>query len=147
MQKKRSLMNSPTYKGPDPRLIFPIRSEVSWSYRDGRIVLQYPKNFNWLERQLHKVLKGPEDIRRPLDGIGTLLWEMSDGEHNLVEIYLAQQERFHERAEPVDKVVGGLLETMLGLGLMRLDYRECNGEGGVRKAKRVVVRPRDDGRS
>lgn len=137
-------MNSPTYKGPDPLLIFPIRSDVHWSYRNDRIVLQYPKNFNWLERKLHKVLKGPENIKRPLDEIGSLLWEMSDGEHNLVEIYIAQQERFHERVEPVDKVVGGLLETMLGLGLMRLDYRDGTARGTDRKAKRVIVRPRDD---
>ncbi|MBN1390355.1 MAG: PqqD family peptide modification chaperone [Candidatus Thermoplasmatota archaeon] len=143
MRDRKELMDSPTYKGPNPRSLFPVRSEVEWFYRDGRVVLEYPKNFNRLERQLHKVLKGPKNIRRPLDEVGTLLWEMSDGEHSLVEIYLEQQKRFHERVEPVDKVVGGLLETMLELGLMRLHQWDGSDRTQVRKARRVVIRERD----
>ena len=90
-------------------------------------------------------LKGPKTIKRPLDEVGTLLWEMSDGEHNLVEIYIAEQERFHERVEPVDKVVGGLLETMLRLGLLQLDHRpkDPGAKGGKSSAKKVIVRARD----
>ena len=76
------------------------------------------------------------NIRRPLDDIGTLLWEMADGGTSLLEIYLKQQEEFHERVEPVDKVVGGLLETLLTLGLMELHYRP----EGEKKARRIVVR-------
>jgi hypothetical protein len=135
-------MDSPTYKGPDPRTIFPIRSEVDWFYRDGKVVLEYPKNFNKLEARLHKVIKGPKTIKRPLDEVGTLLWEMSDGDHDLVEIYTAQQERFHERVEPVDKVIGGLLEIMLKLGLLRIDFRPegVKAKEFRRKAKKVIVR-------
>lgn len=145
MAKGKKMMDSPTYKGPDPRTIFPVRSEVEWFYRDGRIVLEYPKNFNKLETRLHKVLKGPDTIKRPLDEVGTLLWEMSDGEHDLVEIYIAQQEKFHERVEPVDKVVGGLLEIMLKLGLLHLDYRPEGkvGEKYRKKAKKVIIRAKD----
>jgi hypothetical protein len=138
-------MDSPTYSGPDPRTIFPVRSEVDWFYRDGKIVLEYPKNFSRMEARLHKIIKGPETIKRPLDEVGTLLWEMSDGEHDLVEIYMAQQERFHERVEPVDKVVGGLLETMLKMGLMQLDHRPLDGQVKNKKkgAKRIIVRAKD----
>ena len=138
-------MDSPTYKGPDPRSIFPIRSKIDWFYRDGKVILEYPKNFNRLERQLHKVLKGPKTIKRSLDEVGTLLWEMSDGTHNLVEIYLSQQEQFHERVEPVDKVVGGLLETMLKLGLLQLDYRPdgIRSEEYKKKAKKIIVRAQE----
>ncbi|MGA1872527.1 MAG: PqqD family protein [Thermoplasmatota archaeon] len=140
MRKKEKLMDSPTYRGPDPRFIFPVRSEVDWFYREKMIVLEYPKNFNRMEKGLHRLLKGPENIKRPLDEVGTLLWEMCDGEHCLAEIYYEQQERFHERVEPVDKVVGGLLEAMLGLGLMRLEYRNEGEKGSKRKARKVVVR-------
>ena len=145
MVNRKKLMDSPTYKGPDPRTIFPVRAKVEWFYRDGRIILEYPKNFNRLEARLHKVLKGPETIKRPLDEVGTLLWEMSDGDHDLVEIYIAQQERFHERVEPVDKVVGGLLETMLKLGLLKLDFRPDgkNVKKYRKKAKKVIVRAKD----
>jgi len=141
--EKKKIMDSPTYQGPDPRFIFPVRSEVEWFYRNEKIVLVYPKNFNRFEKKLHKVLKGPENIMRPLDEVGTLLWEMSDGEHCLAEIYLTEQERFHERVEPVDKVVGGLLETMLKLGLLGLDYRKDGEKGYKKKAKKVVVRARE----
>ena len=145
MAHKEKIMDSPTYQGPDPRYIFPNRSEVKWFYRDGKVVLEYPKNFNRLEKRLHKVLKGPETIKRPLDEVGTLLWELSDGGHSLVEIYMIEQERFHERVEPVDKVVGGLLETMLKLGLLRLDYRPDGGSKAPfkKKAKKVVVRAKE----
>lgn len=142
MTRKDKVLDSPATKGPDPRFIFPVRSEVEWTYREKIIVLEYPKNFSRMERTLNRVLKGPENIKRPLDDVGTLLWELSDGEHSLVEIYLREQERFHERVEPVDKVVGGLLETMLKLGLMRLEYHPGGkkGAGEKRKGKKIVVR-------
>ncbi|MFW3145730.1 MAG: hypothetical protein ACMUIE_02835 [Thermoplasmatota archaeon] len=142
MTGKDKILDSPAAKGPDPRYIFPIRSEVDWTYRESLIVLEYPKNFNRMERALNKVLKGPENIKRPLDNVGTLLWELSDGDHSLLEIYIREQERFHERVEPVDKVVGGLLETMLKLGLMRLEYHPEGQKrsGERRRGKKVVVR-------
>ncbi|MGA1794124.1 MAG: hypothetical protein ACMUHM_09240 [Thermoplasmatota archaeon] len=143
MGEKKKLMDSPSYKGPDPRYIFPVRSKVEWFYRDGKVVLEYPKNFNRLEKKLHKILKGPENIRRPLDEVGTLLWEMSDGDHCLAEVYLKQQKMFHERVEPVDKVVGGLLETMLKLGLLQLEYRKDGEKGFKKRAKKVVIRAKD----
>ncbi|MCK5774454.1 MAG: hypothetical protein KAH57_11750 [Thermoplasmata archaeon] len=136
MTEKKKMMDSPRRKGPDPRWIYPIRADVKCSHRDGIVVLEYPKSFSPLERKLHGILGGPTKIKRPLDDIGTLLWEMADGGTNLLEIYLRQQEEFHERVEPVDKVVGGLLETLLTLGLMELDYKP----EGEKRAKRIVVR-------
>ena len=128
--------------GPAASYLFPIRQKVKHHYRKGRIILEYPKNFNRFERFLHRFLGGPTVIKRPLDRVGTLLWEMSDGNHSLEEIYLEEQRRFHERVEPVEKVVGGLLEVMLKLGLMVLDYRPQVKKDGARgggktKGKRV----------
>lgn len=141
MSEEEKILDSTRRKGPDPRSIYPIRADVDWKYRDGIIVLKYPKDFNSFERFLNRFIKGPEEIRRPLDDVGTLLWEMSDGEHSLLEIYLRQQNRFHERVEPVDKVVGSLLETFLKLHLMRLEYREDGKKGGYTKSgKRILVR-------
>ena len=87
------------------------------------------------------MIRGPGTIKRPLDGVGTLLWELSDGEHSLLEIYLSEQERFHESVEPVDKVVGGLLEMMLKLGLLRLEFNP-GGKDADKKphGKRIVTR-------
>lgn len=141
MGDDNKLLDSTRRKGPDPRYIYPVRADVEWEYRGGVIVLKYPKDFNSFERFLRRFLGGPGEIRRPLDEVGTLLWEMSDGEHSLLEIYLKQQDRFHERVEPVDKVVGGLLEMLLKLHLMALEYREGGKEEGYRKSgKKVFVR-------
>ncbi|MGA1821131.1 MAG: hypothetical protein ACMUIG_01230 [Thermoplasmatota archaeon] len=143
MAKRKKLLDSTRRKGPDPRWIYPVRAEVKWKKRKGLITLQYPKDFNRFERFLHRFLGGPADIKRPLDEVGTLLWEMSDGKHSLLEIYMEEQERFHERVEPVDKVVGGLLEIMLSLHLMTLDYRppeEIKKKKSEKKGRKIVRR-------
>ena len=141
MSEEEKVLDSTRRKGPDPRFIYPIRADVDWRYRDGIIVLKYPKDFNSFERFLNRFIRGPEEIKRPLDEVGTLLWKMSDGKHSLLEIYLREQDRFHERVEPVDKVVGGLLETLLKLHLMRLEYREDEKKAVYKKSgKRILVR-------
>lgn len=134
-------MLSPTYSGPDPSWIYPVRSPVDWDYRGKIIVLEYPKNLSKLEKKLNKVLKGPEKIKRPLDEVGTLLWEMSDGEHSLLEIFTAQEKEFHERVEPVDRIVGGLLENMLKLGLLQLEFHPGGkGINQKRSGKKIITR-------
>jgi hypothetical protein len=143
---KEEALTTPTYRGPNPAWIYPVRSPVDWSYRGERIVLVYPKNLNRFERALKKFIGGPDDIMRPLDEVGTLLWEMSDGEHSLLEIFISQQKRYREKVEPVDKVVGGLLETMLKLGLIRLEFHP-GGKGSEqsgREGKKVNVRETED---
>lgn len=143
MVSPKKVLDSGARKGPDPAKIYPVHAEVGVEERDGKIVLVYPKDFSRFERKLHSLLGGPSDIKRPLDDVGTLLWRMSDGTNNLVAIYVAEQEAFKERVEPVDKVVGGLLETMLKLGLMNLEYRDGGRKIPPKEAKRVVVRSED----
>ena len=65
--------------GPDPAQLYPVRAEVDTYKRDGLIVLEYPKDFNRVERFMHRFLGGPTTIKRPRDEVGSLLWEMSDG--------------------------------------------------------------------
>jgi hypothetical protein len=141
---KEKVLSTPTYSGPNPAWIYPVRSPVKWDYRDDIIVLEYPKNLNRFEKKLKKILGGPDNIKRPLDGIGTLLWEMSDGKHSLLEIFVKEQESFRERVEPVDKVVGGLIESMIKLGLMRLEFHP-GGKGNEEKrsGKRIIERRTD----
>jgi hypothetical protein len=136
---KEEALTSPAYNGPNPAWIYPVRSPVEWEYRDNRIILEYPKNLSKFERKLKKVLGGPENIRRPLDEVGTLLWELSDGEHSLLEIFIAEQKSFRERVEPVDRIVGGLLETMIKLGLLQLEFHP-GGKGGADEGRRTGKR-------
>ncbi len=137
-----TVLTTPTFKGPNPAWIYPVRSPVTWRYRGDRIILEYPKNLNRFEKAIKKVLGGPDNIIRPLDEVGTLLWEMSDGDHSLLELFMEEQKRFRERVEPVDKVVGGLLETMIKLGLIRIEFHP-GGKGEKREegtGKKLIVR-------
>ena len=129
--------------GPAPSHLYPLRQNVKYHYKDGSIVLVYPKNFNRFERFLHRFLGGPVVIKRSLDDVGTLLWEMSDGKHSLEEIYLEQHRRFHEKVEPMEKVVGGLLEIMLKLGLMVLDYHPDEKKGRANRGERKETKEND----
>jgi len=141
---KEKPMLSPTYNGPNPEWIYPVRSPVDWDYRGKIIILEYPKNLSKFESRLNKVFKGPQNIKRPLDDVGTLLWELSDGDHSLLEIFAAQENEFHERVEPVDKIVGGLLETMLKLGLMQLEFHPGGKENEKeRSGKKIITRAPD----
>jgi hypothetical protein len=140
MMGSEKVLDTGRAKGPDPRRIYPVRAQVRTEEKDGKVVLVYPKDFSRFERKLHAFIGGPTDIRRPLDDVGSMLWRMSDGQTDLLSIYIAEQEAFRERVEPVDRVVGGLLETMLKLGLMSLEYRDEGGSPIEREASRIITR-------
>jgi len=137
---KEKVLDAGARRGPDPSKIYPIRAPIDTEDRGGRVVLVYPKDFSLLERKLHTIIGGPKVIKRPLDDIGTMLWNMADGKNDLLSIYMAEQKAFRERVEPVDRVVGGLLETMLKLGLMRLEYMDKNIITPKKKATRIITR-------
>lgn len=100
----------------------PIRNEaVKWEEEDGKIVLVYPKNFTRFEKFLHRRFGGPNDIRRPLDEKGTLIWKMCDGEHNIHEICQDLYKEFREDIEPVLRRVWGFLEILHNLNLITFD--------------------------
>lgn len=103
----------------------PIRNEeVKWVEEEGKIVLIYPKNFTRFERFLHRYIGGPENIRRPLDEKGTLIWKMCDGEHNVHEICQETYKEFKEDIEPVLRRVWGFLEKLHNLNLITFDVLE-----------------------
>ena len=46
----------------------------------GRLVtLRIAKNFKRYERWLAKILRAPKELRRPLDRMNSVLWELCDG--------------------------------------------------------------------
>ncbi len=107
----------------------PKRNEdVEWEEEDGKVVLIYPKNFTRFERFLHRRIGGPDNIRRPLDDKGTMIWMMCDGNYNVDDICKVLYQEFREDIEPVIKRVWGFLEILLKLNLISVDKSEKDKE-------------------
>ena len=80
----------------------PVRVPVKFEEQDdGTVVLVYKKVFTRLEGWIFRRLGGVEDIRRPLDEMGTDIWNLCDGEHNVGEICKIMHDKYGEDLEPV----------------------------------------------
>ncbi len=92
---------------------FPVRAPVWWGRRgesrphpnlpgvSGRfILLCHSKSFRRFEGFLAKLLRAPRDLRRPLDEMNSLLWELSNGHRNFEEIVSLMDETFTEQIAP-----------------------------------------------
>ena len=112
----------------DPKMqrlisLYPVRNKVTWEDNSGNVVLIYPKNFTKFESWLHKKIGGPDMIRRPLDEVGSKIWLMCDGKHNISTICAELDEQYHEEIEPVLDRVVKFLEILLSLNLVRLSTK------------------------
>ncbi len=109
---------------------YPVRLPVWWARRGGagthpvtagvsgrRVVLRFEKKFNRLERMAHRLLGGSKEIRRPLDDLNSLLWELCDGNRSFAEICRSLDSTFHERVAPV--------QERTALGLRNLKMLNC----------------------
>ena len=101
--------------------IYPVRNPVKWDMRKGIVVISYRKNLKDFERRIQRKIGGPELIRRPLDDMGSRIWLLSDGRRNFAEICTIMDGEFQERIEPVSRRVWAFIETLLQIGLMRLE--------------------------
>jgi len=114
-------------------MVYPIRNPmVEVEREDGKVVLIYKKSFSRFERWLHKLVGGPENIRRPLDDMGTEIWDLCDGEYNIGEICRIMDDRYHEKIEPVLPRIWGFIEMLLKRNLV---YLEKPGERGTENIK------------
>lgn len=74
-----------------------------------KIVLRIEKRFTRFERILAKVLRAPREVRRPLDEMNSMLWELCDGSRNFQSICEHMDEVFKEDIAPVvDRTASGI---------------------------------------
>lgn len=66
-----------------------------------RVVLRIPKQFGRIEGWFAKLLRAPREIRRPLDQMNSLLWELCDGSRTFGEICAIMDDVFRENIAPV----------------------------------------------
>ena len=68
----------------------------------GRLVtLRIAKNFKRYEKWLAKILRAPKELRRPLDRMNSVLWELCDGSRTFESICIEMDHLFKEEIAPV----------------------------------------------
>ena len=65
------------------------------------IVMRIPKQFGRIEGWFASVLRAPREVRRPLDTMNSMLWELCDGSRTFGEVCSIMNDIFHEEIAPV----------------------------------------------
>ncbi|MBT3421052.1 MAG: PqqD family protein [Euryarchaeota archaeon] len=66
-----------------------------------KVILRIEKRFTRIERLMARVFRAPREVRRPLDWMNSLLWELCDGTNTFEEICNHLDSTFHEDIAPV----------------------------------------------
>lgn len=99
----------------------PIRQPVNWSLENNRVVIVVKKHFTRLEKFLQKYLKGPEEVRVPLDEIGSDIWLLCDSKHTIKDICKELSEKYKEVIEPAAPRITKFLTMLLRRNFIRLE--------------------------
>ena len=65
------------------------------------IVMRIPKQFGRIEGWFASILRAPKEVRRPLDTMNSMLWELCDGSRTFGEVCSIMNEIFNEEIAPV----------------------------------------------
>ena len=66
-----------------------------------RVVIRIPKQFKRLEALFAKWFRAPRELRRPLDTMNSMVWELCDGSRTFAEICSVLDSTFQEAIAPV----------------------------------------------
>ena len=92
------------------------------------IVIRHPKKFKRFEGVIAKLLRAPKELRRPLDDMNSLLWELCDGTRSFGEICDFLDTTFHERIAPVEERTAAAITRLNQLVLIGLSQIPFDGE-------------------
>ena len=125
---------------------FPCRLPVWWGYRGEagahpeskgitgrRVVLRIEKKFNRIERMMAKILRAPKEVRRPLDVMNSLLWELCDGNNSFEEICQMLDATFHEDISPVVERTSKGIELLKTQNLVTILSSKFTGKWSIGK--------------
>ena len=85
-----------------------------------RIILRIEKKFSRFERILARLLRAPKEVRRPLDAMNSMLWELCDGSRNFQSICEAMDACFNEDIAPVVERTAAGIDAMKSRNLMTI---------------------------
>ncbi|RJU84316.1 MAG: PqqD family protein [Candidatus Poseidoniales archaeon] len=66
-----------------------------------KVVLRIEKRFTRIEKLMARIFRAPREVRRPLDTMNSVLWELCDGKNTFEEICNYLDSTFHEDIAPV----------------------------------------------
>ena len=123
---------------------FPTRAPVWWGRRGpagphpersgvtGRqIVIRISKTLSGLEALLSRILRAPKEVRRPMDDMNSVLWELMDGTNQFIEICHLMDATFHERIAPVDERLQAAVNQLVSDGLAIVRQTPFKGEWNI----------------
>lgn len=83
-----------------------------------QIVLRIPKQFGRIERKIASLLRAPSELRRPLDEMNSMLWELADGSRTFGEICHTMNDVFREEIAPVMQRTAAAIQQLKNNNLM-----------------------------
>ena len=123
---------------------YPTRAPVWWGRRGpsgphpdstdatGRqVVIRFPKSLSGIEALLSRILRAPKEVRRPMDDMNSVLWELMNGTNEFGEICKLMDATFHERIAPVDERLRGSVNQLVSDGLAIVRQTPFKGEWNV----------------
>ena len=123
---------------------YPTRAPVWWGRRGpsgphpdstdatGRqIVIRLPKSLLGIEALLSRILRAPKEVRRPMDDMNSVLWELMDGTNEFGEICNLMDATFHERIAPADERLRTSVNQLVSDGLAIIRQSPFKGEWNI----------------
>ena len=85
-----------------------------------KVVLRIPKQFKRVEAFLARCFRAPKELRRPLDAMNSLLWELCDGSRTFAEVCVVLDQTYQEAISPVIQRTTAALRVFESQNLMLL---------------------------
>ena len=123
---------------------YPTRSPVWWARRGAagphpegtgatgrQVVIRIPKSLSGIEAVLSRLLRAPNEVRRPMDDMNSVLWELMDGTLQLEKITRLMDLTFHERIATADERIRASIGKLVADGLAVVRQSPFRGEWNV----------------
>ena len=123
---------------------YPTRAPVWWGRRGSpgphpdstgvtgkQVVIRISKSLSGFEALLSRILWAPKEVRRPMDDMNSVLWELMDGTNQFREICRLMDVTFHERISPADERVRASVNQLVSDGLAIVRQTPFNGEWNI----------------
>lgn len=96
-----------------------------------KVMLRIPKRFNKFERILARIFRAPREVRRPLDQMNSMLWELANGKRTFEEVCDHMNAVFKEDIAPVvDRTASGI-DALKRRNLMTTLNEEFNDKWAI----------------
>ena len=123
---------------------YPTRAPVWWGRRGSpgphpdsagatgrQVVIRISKSLSGFEALLSRILRAPKEVRRPMDDMNSVLWELMDGTIQFREICHLMDATFHERISPADERVRASVNQLVSDGLAIVRQTPFKGEWNI----------------